>query len=224
MTQEELDALMNEDVGGAAENNGSDGESSQTVDYEQLNYRPKADVAWPPPPPSAEHRVVHQLDDVAREGEEKSTQIFDILDAIGNDASESESLLKKAAAGVNALAESFNVLHSRFPQIKTFEDRLKGADELKADCERLLSIAQKTNDNVMVAMDVMQFQDIHRQKIERVINVMRALSRYMNSLFDTKVADEKRVSSAVHIAGDATEDVVDEEDIEALIAAFGGKK
>jgi hypothetical protein len=53
---------------------------------------------------------------------------------------------------------------------------------------------------------------------------MRALSRYMNSLFDTKVADEKRVSSAVHIAGDATEDVVDEEDIEALIAAFGGKK
>lgn len=42
----------------------------------------------------------------------------------------------------------------------------------------------------MMAMDAMQYQDIHRQKIERVINVMRALSRYMSSLFEGKIDDK----------------------------------
>ena len=76
----------------------------------------------------------------------------------------------------------------------------------------------------MMAMDIMQYQDIHRQKIERVINVMRALSKYMNALFEGKKDDDKRVSSAVHIHGDnTTEDVVTSEDIEALIASLGKK-
>ena len=72
-------------------------------------------------------------------------------------------------------------------------------------------------------MDVMQYQDIHRQKIERVINIMRSLSNYMNKLFEGKVDDDKRVSSAKHIHGDENEDLADEDDIEALIAAFGNK-
>ncbi|MDE7235869.1 MAG: chemotaxis protein, partial [Helicobacter japonicus] len=75
----------------------------------------------------------------------------------------------------------------------------------------------------MQAMDLMQYQDIHRQKIERVINVMRALAQYMNSLFEGKIDDSKRVSSAVFIAGDDKEDVVNEDDIEAMIASFGAK-
>ncbi|MDR2153000.1 MAG: chemotaxis protein [Helicobacteraceae bacterium] len=220
MTQEELDSLMNEDLSGAVEADAKE----ESIEYDQANYRPKADIVWPPPPPSAEHRVVHQLDDVAREGEEKSSQIFDILEAIGADATESENLSKSGADAIGQIASVFERLHARFPHIQTFAAQLELCADLQKKAEQITQIAQKTNDNVMVAMDVMQFQDIHRQKIERVINVMRALSRYMNSLFDTKVADEKRVSSAVHIAGDATEDVVDEEDIEALIAAFGGKK
>jgi chemotaxis regulatin CheY-phosphate phosphatase CheZ len=80
------------------------------------------------------------------------------------------------------------------------------------------------NDATMDIMDKMQFQDIHRQKIERVINVMRALSNYMNALFAGKIDDEKRVSSATHIHGDTTtQDVVNEDDIEALLAQFGNK-
>ena len=52
---------------------------------------------------------------------------------------------------------------------------------------------------------------------------MRALSGYMNSLFASNKDDKKRVSSAVHLVGDDTENVVGEEDIEALIASFGQK-
>ncbi|MDR1911016.1 MAG: chemotaxis protein [Helicobacteraceae bacterium] len=215
MTQEELDALMNEDLAAS--------ETQSAEQFDQNNYRPKANAPWPPPP-SAEHRVVHQLDDVAREGEEKSTQIFDILDAVGAVASEADGLASKLLSGLSDFEATFEKLKARFPQIKAFAERVDRAKELRSYGDRLKEIAQKIGDQSMAAMDVMQFQDIHRQKIERVINVMRALSRYMNSLFDTNIADDKRVSSAVHIAGDATEDVVDEEDIEALIAAFGGKK
>jgi chemotaxis regulatin CheY-phosphate phosphatase CheZ len=73
----------------------------------------------------------------------------------------------------------------------------------------------------MSVMDIMQYQDIHRQKIERVINVMRALSKYMNTLFEGKIDDDKRVSSAQHIAGDTHNDVASTDDIEALLAQFG---
>ena len=73
----------------------------------------------------------------------------------------------------------------------------------------------------MNVMDIMQYQDIHRQKIERVINVMRALAVYMNELFAGKIDDDKRVASARHLPGDSgTEDVVSTDDIESLLASF----
>jgi len=70
----------------------------------------------------------------------------------------------------------------------------------------------------------MQYQDIHRQKIERVINVMRALSKYMSTLFEGKIDDEKRVSSAHHIIGDTHNDLASVDDIEALLAQFGNNE
>ena len=99
--------------------------------------------------------------------------------------------------------------------------QLEEVVEVKSVLEALLNASQDISNASLEAMDIMQYQDIHRQKIERVINVMRALSRYMSSLFEGKVDDAKRVSSAVHIQGDNTENVVNEEDIEALIANFG---
>ena len=80
---------------------------------------------------------------------------------------------------------------------------------------------QSSGDSIMSVMDIMQYQDIHRQKIERVINVMRALSKYMNTLFEGKIDDDKRVSSAQHIVGDTHNDIASNDDIEALLAQFG---
>ena len=75
----------------------------------------------------------------------------------------------------------------------------------------------------MMTMDIMQYQDIHRQKIERVINIMRTLVKYMNKLFESKIEDEKRVKTAKHIHGDENDELVSEDDIEELIAKFGAK-
>jgi chemotaxis regulatin CheY-phosphate phosphatase CheZ len=71
---------------------------------------------------------------------------------------------------------------------------------------------------VMDIMSTMQYQDIHRQKIERVINNMRSISKLMNQTLN--IVDEDIAPSAKHIAGDATSDLVSDEELEALIASM----
>ncbi len=71
---------------------------------------------------------------------------------------------------------------------------------------------------VMDIMSTMQYQDIHRQKIERVINNMRSISKLMNQTLN--IVDEDIAPSAKHIAGDNTSDLVSDEELEALIASM----
>ncbi len=217
MTQEELDALMSEDVENITEDN--------TDEFEELakDYRPDPKNYWPPAPPSKENKVVHQLDDVTKESEEKATQLFDMLDAISQSAAGAKVTIDNARTDADAVAALVQKLHTRFPDIATFAN---GVESLKRILDALDAFSQVLDDiemNTMNAMDTMQYQDIHRQKIERVINVMRSLSNYMNKLFEGKIDDEKRVSSAKHIHGDENGDLVGDDDIEALIAAFGKK-
>ncbi|MDX1295623.1 MAG: chemotaxis protein, partial [Sulfurimonadaceae bacterium] len=88
--------------------------------------------------------------------------------------------------------------------------------------QNLEEMLQNSGDSIMNVMDIMQYQDIHRQKIERVINIMRALSGYLNTLFAGKKDDSERVASATHLPGDmTTEDVVSNDEIEALLASLG---
>jgi hypothetical protein len=49
---------------------------------------------------------------------------------------------------------------------------------------------------------------------------MRALSKYMNTLFEGQISDEHRVSSAQHIEGDTHNDLASDDDIEALLDQF----
>lgn len=72
---------------------------------------------------------------------------------------------------------------------------------------------------VMDIMSTMQYQDIHRQKIERVINNMRSISKLMNQTLHI-VDSEDIAPSAKHIAGDNTSDLVSDEELEALIASM----
>ena len=181
-------------------------------------------MPWPPPPPTNDHKIVHQLDDVTKDSEEKATQMFDKLDAINSFSMDAESGLNEIIGGLNENIEIFTKLHEKFPNIAAFSDALNKNNELKNSAETTLSNIQMAEDEVMMAMDMMQYQDIHRQKIERVINVMRALSKYMSSLFEGKIDDEKRVASAVHIAGDThTKNLVNNDNIETLIESLGKK-
>ncbi|GAA9139346.1 protein phosphatase CheZ [Helicobacter pylori] len=243
MTQEELDALMN---GGDLENlealeakeetkeeakekeeiKESKESSSQKMTVKKEDAEKYGKISpneWPPPPPTEEHKVVHQLDDVTRDSEVKATQIFDQLDLIGTSAEKIAKMVKKIQEPLQKHQEIFDNLHGHFPNIESFKTALNEQQEILNALKSIEEEAANCSDSSMQAMDIMQFQDIHRQKIERVVNVMRALSQYMNSLFEGKIDDSKRVSSATYITGDDDKDLASADDIEALIASFGAK-
>ena len=249
MTQEELDALM---AGGLEDDLGDTKEASQEVadvkeETDEVaevaeamsakadephansskhgeNYRVSADGVWPPPPPTEDHKMVHQLDDVTRDSEEKATQMFDKLETINNFFMDAESDSNSLKDAINSNVELFTTLSEKFPNIAAFSEALEKNNALLDTIDNIIGNLQMGQDEIMMAMDMMQYQDIHRQKIERVINVMRALSKYMNTLFEGRIDDDKRVGSAVHIAGDTTtENLVSNDDIEALIESLGKK-
>ena len=249
MTQEELDALM---AGGLEDDLGDTKDANQEVadvkeetdevaevaeamsakaDEPQANsskhgenYRVSADGVWPPPPPTEDHKMVHQLDDVTRDSEEKATQMFDKLETINNFFMDAESDSNSLKDAINSNVELFTTLSEKFPNIAAFSEALEKNNSLLGTIDNIIGNLQMGQDEIMMAMDMMQYQDIHRQKIERVINVMRALSKNMNTLLEGRIDDDKRVGSAVHIAGDTTtENLVSNDDIEALIESLGKK-
>ncbi len=237
MTQEELDALMagdlDEEIALLEENNTSreednnrstEEENSADVDSNIAeNYKLEAGGEWPPPPPTDDHKVVSQLDDVTKDSEKKATEIFDKLEAANDYMMNIESDASLVLETLRNNIDIFEKLSSNFESIESFQKSLEENREAVKQVENIISNDQMGMDEIMMIMDVMQYQDIHRQKIERVVNVMRALSSYMNSLFHSEVEDSSRVASANHIHGDESSTLVDEDDIEALIASFGKK-
>ncbi len=221
----EVQEPADEEIGKAIKDDIENGKEADVQEEDGQNYRADANMAWPPPPPTDDHKMVTQLDDVTKDSEVKATQIFDKLDEINNILMEMESDIEVVSSTVGENIALFEKLVQKFPNIKQFKDVLQINLESKEKLETMTSSAQMGEDEVMMAMDIMQYQDIHRQKIERVINVMRALSKYISLLFEGSIDDDKRVSSAVHIHGDEnTEDLVTTDDIEAIIESLGKKK
>jgi DNA repair ATPase RecN len=232
MTQEELDALMSgglddiEDTPQEEESAPQQTTEDEAHDDEVMAQPEDAllsqiEGAQLPLPATDENKMVHQLDDVTKESEEKATEIFDIIEGISGDLMDQEESLQSVAEAIASNIELFEKLTQKFPDVESFATQLQKNQEALENINTTIETLQNSGDSIMNVMDIMQYQDIHRQKIERVINVMRALSRYMNTLFEGKIDDEKRVSSAVHIHGDTHNDVASDDDIEALLAQFG---
>jgi hypothetical protein len=241
MTQEELDALMSgdiDDLGSSSDEHDSedlelsleDEESDEDSSFdeeelaedayeEQSNSSKKQDPLFPMPA-TKENKMVHQLDDVTKESEEKASEIFDIIEGVANDLMDKEETLGSIIEVLNNNIDLFGKLNKKFPDVEAFTTQLEQNSSALENANEALESLQSSGEAIMSVMDIMQYQDIHRQKIERVINVMRALSNYMNSLFEGRIDDEKRVSSAQHIAGDTHNDLASNDDIEALLASF----
>ncbi len=224
MTQEELDALMNGDMDEVdndfvEEKKEVKPAQEKTVAYPD-GYSDSTAHQWPLPA-TDENKMVHQLDDVTKESEEKASEIFDIIETISSDLMDKEENLQRVINTLSANVALFTLLTTKFPEVQAFSTGLTQNEEALEDGNICMETLQDSGAAIMNVMDIMQYQDIHRQKIERVINVMRALSKYMNRLFEGKIDDHKRVSSATHIAGDTHNDLASTDDIEALLAQFG---
>ncbi len=237
MTQEELDALMSgatddidalddevleEETDTLADDLAAAGVASEEKSAKDVpeGYSDETAGQWPLPA-TDENKMVHQLDDVTKESEEKATEIFDIIETISGDLMDKEENLNAITDILNSNKELFTTLNEKFPDVEAFKTQLEKNEDALAQVDDITEVLQNSGDSIMSVMDIMQYQDIHRQKIERVINVMRALSKYMNTLFEGKIDDEKRVASAQHIVGDTHNDVASTDDIEALLEQFG---
>ncbi|MEA3330248.1 MAG: chemotaxis protein [Campylobacterota bacterium] len=228
MTQEELDALMSGNIDDLDEESVEESvadveESADSEDVEDedmpAGYSDETSHHWPLPA-TDENKMVHQLDDVTKESEEKASEIFDIIENISNDLMDKEENLNSIIEVINSNIELFTTLSKKFPDVEAFNTQLSKNESAVGEANDALEVLQNSGDSIMSVMDIMQYQDIHRQKIERVINVMRALSKYMNTLFEGKIDDDKRVSSATHIVGDTHNELASTDDIEALLDQF----
>lgn len=91
-------------------------------------------------------------------------------------------------------------IYDNLEEIATFVDSSKMA----------LVKKKKIKDLIFESFSLIQNQDLHRQKIERVVNAVCEHHDIDSSLFNI-------ASSAKHLKGDDTTDLVSEDEIEALI-------
>ena len=165
-------------------------------------------------------KVVNQLSEVAHDSEEKASKIFDVLSFIldeNNDIQKNSKALDEFMVKQIVLLDS---LSKKFPNITAFKTNLELAQSLQDLPKNTIDRTNAENTQLFEAMELMQFHDINRQKIERVMSVIKKLSTYLNNLFEDDTGYQD-VAVAKHIHGDSNSDLVDEDDLDSLIAEFG---
>ena len=171
-----------------------------------------------PFPAKDENKVVNQLNQVADDSEEKASQIFDVLSFILDENSEIQNYNKNMGIFIEEQIKLLESLSVKFPNIPIFAENLENAQGLLETSKDLDSKVNGENNKIFEAMELMQYHDINRQKIERVMSVIKKLNYYLNGIFEDDSGKDE-VQIAKHISGDSSE-IVDADDIESLIADF----
>ena len=176
-----------------------------------------------PLPAEDDTKVVNQLTQVANDSEEKVSQIFDVLSLTLDNNNELRNYIKEFETFITSEAAMLNSLDNKFPNIKLFNERLGLANKMSESLKSLKNQINIEDNEIFQAMELMQFNDINRQKIERVMSVIRKLSSYLNNLFED-TNPQKDIVVAKHIHGDNNNDLVGDDDLDKLIAEFSNNK
>jgi hypothetical protein len=175
-----------------------------------------------PFPAEKDTKVVSQLNQVAKDSEEKVSQIFDVLSLTLDNNDELRKSIKSVESFIASQTSLLESLNTKFPNIEVFAEHL---DNINVVSTTLNNLKQQTNvedGQIFQAMELMQFNDINRQKIERVMSVIKKLSKYLNNLFEDD-GTSSNVSVAKHIHGDDNNDLAGD-DLDKLISEFSDKK
>lgn len=175
-----------------------------------------------PLPAEKDTKVVNQLSQVANDSEEKVSQIFDVLSITLDNNNEIRGHIKSMELFVASQANLLQSLNTKFPNINVFNEHLGKTNDVTDTLNTLKILMNDEDTQIFQAMELMQFNDINRQKIERVMSVIRKLSLYLNNLFEDN-GSSKDVAVAKHIHGDDTNDLVGD-DLDKLIAEFSNNK
>ena len=171
-----------------------------------------------PFPAENDTKVVSQLSQVANDSEEKVSQIFDVLSLTLDNNSDMRKRVKEYEEFVLSQNKLLSSLSNKFPKIELFKQQLEKVKSFESSLKDLKTSIDEEDMHIFQGMELMQFNDINRQKIERVMSVIRKLSIYLNHLFEDD--NSRDLPMAKHIHGDQdTQDLVGD-DLDKLIAEF----
>jgi len=210
----DMDALL-AGIGGIVDNSPSQKNEPKKEDD---SIGAKIDKGIYPMPVEKEHKVVNQLNEVAEDSEEKASQIFDVLSFILDENDLLQRNTMQVLSFIDTQIKLLETLGTKFPNIEVFQENLNKAQESKNLISEITSGIEDENNKVFEAMELMQYHDINRQKIERVMAVIRKLSLYLSGLFEDD-SNKPEVQIAKHISGDSSQTVSDD-DLDSLIAEF----
>lgn len=171
-----------------------------------------------PTPAQSDTKVVSQLTQVANDSEEKVSKIFDVLSLALDNNGIIRDNFKDCEKSLSSQALLLNNLIQKFPNIKVFSEHLENINKISSSIKNLNNVLNDEDNSIFQAMELMQFNDINRQKIERVMFVIRKLSLYLNNLFEDD-GDPQFTPVAKHIHGDTNNDLAGD-DLDKLIEEF----
>ncbi len=195
--------------------------SSKDLDAEELAKSwtsQKIEEGIIPYPAEKDTKVVNQLSQVANDSEEKGLQIFDVLSLSLDNNAYLNKRLNEIQSFVASEEEMLKNLCNKFPNISLFNEHLSKTNEINSSLKEIKNTISQEDMKIFEAMELMQFNDINRQKLERVMSVIRKLSMYLNNIFEDD-GSMKEVSIAKHIHGDEHDNLVGD-DLDKLIAEF----
>jgi len=142
--------------------------------------KPAAQAAVKPDDPQG--HVISELDAVTAVTERETNKVMDQLDLISNLVATQQALVTSVMAHPGAQDPS-----------------------VQASINQVMAAGKEIQNKVYEAMDLMQFQDITRQKLERIVHHLRQIHDYIVDLLGTGLKSEgERASIGRTIASTGT--------------------
>ena len=161
-----------------------------------------APPAQPAPAKDAEGHVIAELDTVTAVTERESNKVMDQLDMISQLVARQQKLITDMMRHEGAQAAG-----------------------VQQAIHEVMSAGKEIQDKVFEAMDLMQFQDITRQKLERIVHHLRQIHDYIVDLLGTGLkSDTQRASISHTIAQTSTTPDENRAHADAVIEAFKSQK
>ena len=207
MNQEELNALI---------------KAQETTWEEEPEALPQA-IHTPYPSPlthqeESTHKHAKQLDAIFEDSQNKALEVFTQLENIHTKSKKATKTSQEVLNYAIRHLEIFEKLCVKFPNIKVFEHSFQETQDI---IEKLISLQENThqcNQHASTAIESMQFQETHRQKIARVMEAIKLLNQYVNKLFEDEINEEELPTQKPQTQ--EAQDFMQEDELQTLISSL----
>jgi len=177
MDQSEIDALMKAASGKPAGEKPKKKGSAPAAEPSASEPGTGASLSKPP----GDGQVISELDAVTAVTERETNKVMDQLDTISRLVGRQQELITQ-------------VMKHEGAQNPAIQEAIR----------EIMSSGKEVQDKVYEAMDLMQFQDITRQKLERIVFHLRQIHDYIVDLLGTGTksgGDRASISRTIHMTG-----------------------